>query len=205
MIDINASISALRESLYSYVPADYLIFFSILFYIMIITAYAVFIWKFHKFISKKDILELNLSRYNTSDHYVRKKIFAVLFFLLEYIIILPFLILFWFVVLAIFMLLLSNNQGIGQILAISAAIIGAIRFTAYYSEDLSKELAKLFPLTLLVIFVATPELFSVSDVVGKLYELPSLLQPIFAYLAVLFLIEVVLRGVSLIFRIARDD
>jgi len=43
------------------------------------------------------------------------------------------------------------NKGLepSLILLVSAAIIGAVRISSYYNEDLSRELAKFLPLTLL--------------------------------------------------------
>ena len=68
-------------------------------------------------------------------------------------IILPFLFLFWFTVFSLFLLLLSESQNAEQILLISAAIIASTRISAYISEDLSKDLAKIFPFTVLALFV----------------------------------------------------
>ena len=114
---------------------------------LLILIYAVFIWKFYRWIATKNLLELNLNKYNKSQNPALAKMFAGLFYLLEYIIILPFLIFFWFLIFTLFLLVLTENLPVNSLLIISATIIAAIRMTAYYNEDLSKDLAKLVPFT----------------------------------------------------------
>jgi len=162
-------------------------------YTIVIAIYAIFIWKFYKFLARKNILRLNLNRYNRTEHPVWNKITASAFFLLEYVIIVPILVFFWFSVLSIFLLLLSKNQDVNQILIISAAIVAAIRLTSYYSNDLSKDLAKMFPFTVLAIFLLEPGFFSVSKLIERFSEIPSLFQNFLIYLVFIIILEIVLR------------
>ena len=78
-------------------------FLTLFILVLIIVIYSIFIWKFYRFISKKNILQLNLNKYNKTEHPFLTKILAATFYFLEYIIILPFLIFFWFAVFTFFL------------------------------------------------------------------------------------------------------
>jgi hypothetical protein len=106
-------------------------------------------WKFSRFMSRRDVLKLNLSNYSRSKHPEARKTFAVFLYLIEYIIILPFVIFIWFIGLTAIILLASQDQAVIQVLTLAAAIVACIRIVSYYDEDLSRDIAKLFPLTLL--------------------------------------------------------
>ena len=108
-------------------------------------------------------------------------------------VIFPVIIFFWFGILSLFLLFLSKNQSVNQIILIAAGIVGAIRLTAYISEDLSKDLAKMFPFTLLGFFLIDPNFFSIEDFIQKISQIPLLVQDIFLYLIFIFLAEVVIR------------
>ena len=181
------------DSFLGMIPQQYHSMVTLGFYVILIAVYSIFIWKFYKFLARKDIIKLDLEKYNTSTHPGLKKFLAILFFLLEYLIILPLLILFWFAVLSLFLLLLAKNQEISAILLISAAVIGAVRITAYISEDLSKDLAKMLPFTLLGIFLIDPSFFSVENFIIRLIEIPTILKDILGYIVFIFGLEFILR------------
>jgi len=183
------------DSISNSIPDQYRLFFSLGFYMIFIGIYAVFIWKFYKFLAKRDVFDLDLSKYNRGENSGITTFFGVLFFFLEYVIILPFLILFWFGILSLFLLMLAKNQGLTQITLIAAAIIGATRISSYISEDLSKDLAKMLPFTLLGIFLIDPSFFSVDEFISRLYEIPGLFENILFYLVFIFALEIVLRGI----------
>ncbi len=180
----NASVSS--------VPPHYKTIIDLLLFTVLIVIYAVFIWKFYRFIAKKDIVELNLNQYNTTVHPFLSKIIAIAFFLLEYIIIVPFLVVFWFSVFACFLLFLSKTPT-SQVLLITAAIISSIRIVTYYKRDLAKDLAKMFPFTILVIFLITPDFFVFQKLVEQFKEIPALFNQILYYLIFIFVLEIFLR------------
>src|SRR3989344_5844242 len=155
----------------SLVPEKYQVLINLLVFSLLIAIYSIFTWHFYRNLSKKDILELNLSKYNRSSHPFLTKLFASLLNILEYIIILPFLIFFWFAILALIILMLSESQAAAQIVTIAAAIVASIRILAYYTEDLSRDLAKMFPFTILTISLLTPNFFSLDRVFSFATEL----------------------------------
>ena len=160
---------------------------------LLILIYAVFIWKFYRWISTKNLLELNLNKYNKSQHPTTAKMLAGFFYLLEYIIILPFLIFFWFLIFTVFLLVLTNGLPVGTLLIISATIIAAIRMTAYYNEDLSRDLAKLVPFTLLGVSIINPNFFDVGRIISQISEIPQFFSHIISYLIFIVALEIVLR------------
>jgi len=64
--------------------------------------YSVFIFNFYRFLAKIDVFDLNLSKHNTTEPSVLSNVFAILLYGLEYLILLPAFIFFWFVTLAFF-------------------------------------------------------------------------------------------------------
>jgi hypothetical protein len=61
------------------------------------------------------------------------------------------------------MLLLTEGFETSSLLVISAVIVGAIRMTSYYREDISKEISKFFPLALLGIAMTKPGFFILKE------------------------------------------
>lgn len=176
-------------------PEHYRIFFNIFVYTILIALYSIFVFQFYRFLARKNIIKLNLSQYNRSQHPFFKKFFATLFFSIEYIIILPILVFFWFAILAFLLLLLSKDQPVNQILLVSAAVVGAIRITSYFNEDLSRDLAKIFPFTVLVIFLLSPNFLEFTPVISKLSEIPFFLNHILFYLIFVIIFEIIIRGI----------
>ena len=162
-------------------------------YIIGITIYAIFIWKFYKFLAKRDLLELNLAQYNRSDHAFGKKFVAGILFILEYIIILPVVVFFWFFVMAFVLVLMAEGQNIHTILLISGVLVGAIRITSYYKEGLSRELAKTFPFAALTIAMLSPGFFNVSNSLAGISQIPALIANTLFYLLAIMALEFILR------------
>jgi len=166
---------------------------------LIIVVYSILIWKFYRFISKRNLIELNLRQYGRSDHVGLDKIIAASFYTLEYLIILPFMVFLWFSVFTIFLIVLTNGIELNTILVISATIIAAIRMTAYYKEDLSKDVAKLLPFTLLGVSITQGGVFSFDKILGQIFAIPNFFGDIFSYLIFIFVIEFMLRSIETLF------
>ena len=190
------------SDLFTVLPEEYFSLVNVFIFAVLISLYAVFTWKFYRLLSKKDILSLNLSQYNNVGHPLLKKLVAISLYLIEYIIIMPALIFFWFGILALIILLLSQSLEIGQVIIVSAAMVAAIRILAYYEEDLSKDMAKMFPFTILAIFILSPEFFSLERVANNLTLIPELFTKIMYFLVLIVAIEFLLRILDLGIRFA---
>jgi small-conductance mechanosensitive channel len=180
------------------IPEEYRIYLTLGIFIVLITLYAIFVWKFYRFLGKRDLLELNLNRYNRTEHAFTNKFFAVVLFFVEYIIILPIVVFFWFIVIALMLLILAEDQTIGDILLKSAVIVGVVRIASYYKEDLARDLAKVFPFTILIFALLTPQSLDLQGMVSKIYLIPGLFSNILIYLFVIASLEFILRVVYLV-------
>jgi len=174
-------------------------FFSFMILVLLIVGYSIFVWKFYKFISRKNILGLDLNKYNKSTHPFFAKFFAGIFYLIEYILILPFLIFFWFAVFTLFLIFLTEELNTTNLLIISATIVAAIRMTSYYKEDLSKDVAKLLPFTLLAISILTPGFFNTERIFTQFSIIPQFFGNIVHYLVFIIFLEIILRFFDFIF------
>jgi len=164
-------------------------------FIAIIVIICLFILKFCNSISKRNLVSLNLRRYNTSNHPMFRKIVALIFYLIEYIIVTPLLILLWFAAMAFVLLIVSSGRPTAEILFIAVAFIGAIRVLAYYKSKIARSVAELFPFTALAIYVLTPGSVNLTKFFSNTLLLPNYFEEIISYMLVVFFIEIILRVV----------
>lgn len=197
MAEVASSVSNFLTEFYNYIlsllPSWMEKFIGLFLLVLLVVIYAIFVWKFHRFISKKNVFSLDLHQYNKSEHPFLSRVFAIGFYLLEYAIILPIMIFFWFAVFAIFLTLMTKNLPIETILILSATIVGAIRMTAYYNERISEEIAKLFPLTFLAVAITTQGFFDFGKIAPQISQFPSLFGSITTYLIFIIALELLLR------------
>lgn len=179
-------------------PENYKIISTFAIYFILIAIYVIFVWKFYRFLAKRDITNLNLYQYNRENYTSLKKFFAVILYILQYIIMMPILVIFWFSVLALFVLVLSEGQTVAQVVVVSAAVIGVVRFTSYISEDLSRDIAKLLPFTILGVFLISGNFFSIQNLITRISEIPSLFNHIAIYIIIIAALEIVMRIIQLI-------
>ncbi|MFH1972025.1 MAG: hypothetical protein ABIJ18_00950 [archaeon] len=161
--------------------------------------YSVFIFHFYKFLARRDIIELNLAQYNTTEHPFLNKFLAFIFFIVEYILLFPILTFFWFVILTILLTFLAKDPLLSNILIASIALVGAVRVTAYYNEDLSKDLAKMLPFALLGIFLIDTVNITFLSSVNILLGFPALINQIVYYFLFVIALEIILRLIFTIF------
>ncbi len=76
---------------------------------------------------------------------------------------------------------------------ISAALVASVRVTAYISENLSKDLAKMLPFTLLAIAITTAGFFDIETLISRVSEIPSLVSSLPYYLIFIVAIEFIMR------------
>jgi len=198
------SFESFFEGIFNIFSSNQGVLFSLVVYTLLILMYSIFIWKFYKFLASREIIQLNLSQYNYSKHPYLEKFTAIGLYTLEYLIILPFLVLFWFAILSIFLLVLSESQDTSQILLISAAIITSTRITSYINEELSKDIAKILPFTVLAAFILGANFFDAGNVLNKLFQIPSLFNNIFTFLIFIFVVEFAFRGVYSVVQLMRS-
>lgn len=188
--------------LVAFFPAYVQDFINIFLLVLLIVLYSVLVWKFYRFIGRKNLIELNLNQYNQAKHPFFIKFLAGFLYLVEYIIILPFIVFVWLAGFASFLIILSDLE-IQTILFLSVTIISAIRMTSYipkHGEEIAKEIAKIIPYTLLAVFILNPNFFDFARVLSHLGQLPTLYSNIILYILFIFGLELILRIFDLIFR-----
>ena len=167
--------------------------------VLLIVIYSIIIWHGYRFIARKDPLRLNLNKHNNVEQNFVSKLKKSFFYFIEYLLISPLIIFAGFSVFTVLLTVLTETSNPNSILIASAAVIGAIRMTAYYKEDLSKELAKFLPFTLLAISVLNLGIFNVEKIITHLNQIPSLFNQIIYYLLFIIILETILRFFDFIF------
>ena len=112
--------------------------------------------------------------------------------MIEYIIIIPVLIVVWYFILSLSLAVLSTEE-LPHIVLISGGVILAIRILAYYHNELSEDLAKLFPFISLSVILLSSKLVDFGNILNSIDVLPQLIDEIYLYCIVIFLVELVLR------------
>jgi len=170
-----------------------------------ILVYSFFIFKFYKFLATRDILKLELHKHARKfSSVLAKNFFHILLYIIENIVLIPICIFFGFVVLAIFLLIMSKTHSPETLILVSLALVASVRVSSYYSEELAKDLAKLIPLTLLGIFVIDyVSAFSLSISVEKATQFIYLWKKMLYYIIFVVLVELVLRIIMLLVGLAR--
>ncbi len=180
-------------------------FTNLFFLVVTILIFSVIIWNFHKIVAKKNIIILNLNKYNKYTNSITNKALSKILYFLEYIIVTPFFIFLWFSVITFFLVLLTENIDIQRILLIAAIVVSAVRMSSYYSEDLSKEIAKLLPFNLLAIAILTPGFFDFNRIISNFSNLAAFFDNVFIYLLFIAGLEILLRFFDFIFSMFETD
>lgn len=174
-------------------------FVKLFFMICVVFAFSFFIWKFYTSLAKKNIFGLNLNQYTGERDAFFVRILRGFFYVLEYIILLPFVIFFWFSILAI-LLVLITDVPLSDILVISAVVVVVTRMAAYAKKgELAKELGKLIPFMLLTAAILEPNFFDVQRVISQFAIFPEFFNKAIAYLIFIVILEIILRLFDFIF------
>jgi hypothetical protein len=160
---------------------DFSFIIPLLYLIILIAIYSIAIWHFYRYIAKRDCFNINTIRH--------KKFFSFL----KYFLIFPFVAFIFFLGFSLMILFITKDLEFVSILSTSFAVVIAIRLTAYYSEDLSKDVAKMLPFALLGLFIADPSYFSYVEISTKISSLPEFLNLCIQFIILIVVVEWVLR------------
>ena len=162
-------------------------------YVLGMALYAMFVFKFYRFVAARDMFALNLSKYEESRYRWLRRVLHVVMYLTKYLVVFPAFAFFWFAVLTLILTFLSKDRPITDILLIALATVATIRVTAYYNEDLSRDLAKILPFAVLALFVIDASFFNVRDSLEVLQDANEARETILYYLLFLVVVEFALR------------
>ena len=173
-------------SIESLFKGDFSSLLPIFYLIILIAIYSILIWHFYRFIARRDCFKINYSKH--------KKLVSCL----KYYMIYPFVAFLFFIGFSLMMLFITRNYGIYEVLTTSFAIITAIRIAAYYSEDLSKDVAKMLPFALLGLFLVEPSYFSFAEIMDKIFLLPEFFVYCIQFIILIVFVEWILRTLLVI-------
>jgi len=146
-----------------------------------IAIYAIIIFHFYRFVARRDCFKPSKHKHTKTIGFLKN------FFLF------PFIAVIFYVGFSLMLLFLAKDIEVPVLLSTAFAIILAIRITAYYTEDLSKDLAKMLPFALLGVFLVSPSFFEMQDVVDKIESLPNFINTAVRFIFFIILVEWVLR------------
>jgi hypothetical protein len=165
----------------SVINFDYSSIAPLFYLILLIAIYSIAIWHFYRFIAKRDCFKIN-----TIHH---QKFFSFL----KYFLFFPFIAFLFFIGFSLMILFITREYEFVSILSTSFAVVIAIRLTAYYNEDLSKDVAKMLPFALLGLYIADPSFFSYAEISAKINSLPEFLNLCIQFIILIVIIEWILR------------
>lgn len=163
-------------------------------YVAGMVLYAVVIWFFYRNLAKKEIFWGKIEQPKQGFFKFLSGIWGFFRYLIKSLIIFPLITFIWFLILGGFLLFLSKSQDVAHILLMSMSIIAAARVTAYFNEDLAKDVAKLVPFGLLGVFIVDPGYFSMSATILKFQSIPTFIHLILQYMIAIVLLEFILRS-----------
>ena len=99
----------------------------------------------------------------------------------------------WFATFTVLLSFLAPDRPFSDILLVSLAVVGTIRISAYLTEDLSRDLAKILPFAVLGIFIVNVSFFKTSESFEVLRQANDNRESILYYLGFLILLEFTLR------------
>ena len=169
--------------------------------IIAIAVYSGFVFMFYRNLAKKDLLTLDLSKYATDFSGKIKKYLRIILFVIQYIVVIPMLIAFWTLVLAVILTLLSDSSDHARNALIATSVVGAVRILAYWTEDLSRDVAKMLPFAVLGVYLVSSTSVQWSAFRELLESLPELAKSFFSSLVLLAILETILRIVSTLRRV----
>ena len=169
--------------------------------VIAIAVYSGFVFMFYRILAKKDLLTLDLSKYADDFGGKVKKYLRSVLFVVQYIVVVPILIAFWTLVLAVILTLLSDNSDHARNALIATSVVGAVRILAYWTEDLSRDVAKMLPFAVLGVYLVSSTSVQWSEFRELLESLPELAKSFFSSLMLLAILETLLRIVTTLKRI----
>ena len=169
-------------------------------FIIGMTVFALFVFKFYHFVSAKDVFALDVSRYEQSKFKAVRVFLHVVLYALKYLFIFPLVAFFWFAAITLMLSFLATDQNSAtsfqDILLVAMTVVGIIRVCAYISEDLARDLAKMLPFAVLAFLILDLSSFDASDSLEVLKQVDDNREVIFYYLGFTIALEFALRFLS---------
>ena len=161
-------------------------------FVLGISVYGVFVFHFYRFLARKDIFDLDLSRHNHAKRPALRKTISVVFYMFKSLLVFPLFVFFWFLVIASLLLVMGKNQSIENVMLAAMGVVAAIRICSYYNSALSMDIAKILPFALLGIMLIDNSLLRVPQSIDTIQQAAPQLETMIYYLGAVVLMEFVL-------------
>ena len=169
-------------------------------YVLAMAVYAIFIFKFYRFIANRDIFSFDLSKNDQSSVPALRNLFSLIGYVAKFIIMFPAFAFVWFATLTVMLTLLSADRQLSDILLIALVAVCAVRVCAYYDEDLARDLAKILPFAVLSVFLVGTSSPDIPASLEVLAQVSQGWETIFYYWLFLVALEL---GLRLVFGISK--
>ena len=164
--------------------------------ILAISAYSIFVFIFYRNLAKRDLITLNLDKYSNNLTGKIKKYIKSITFVIQYILIIPILLTFWTLVLAIILTLLSSDADHSRNALIATSVVGSVRILSYWTEDLSRDVAKMLPFGVLGVFLVGDAQVQISEIKELLESLEEIATSFISSLFLIAVVEGILRSIT---------
>ena len=165
------------------------------------------IFNLHRSMSIRNVLGIDLSPLRRSGRPWLIFLYCVSYMVM-YGAVFPFLSYIWFWVLVAMLTFLYNSKEPQELLLIGMAVLTAVRVTAYYNEDLSRDISKILPYGLLGIFLVNWGQFDLFASLDLLERTGAEEDIAFYYWVYISSQELILRvtqpGVSAVYRFSKN-
>lgn len=162
-------------------------------YILGMSIYTLFVFKFYRFLASKNIFEFDVSGLEESKYRGVRIVLHLVFYVAQYLFVFPLVAFFWFAAFTVLLSFLAPDRPFSDILLVALAVVGTIRISAYLTEDLSRDLAKILPFAVLGIFIVNVSFFKTSESFEVLRQANDNRESILYYLVFLIVLEFALR------------
>jgi len=156
----------------------------ILFFVSLLAWYV-----YYKQLARRDLFEI--PKLNLKVKFIN--VLDRIIYFLKYLFIFPIYSFIWFLVFSFLLFVLSKSRSIEDILFLGIIVVAATRIGAYVSEKLAEDMAKLLPLTLIAIFLISPEVVTIKTITSSFPILLQQIPRVAKYLLFIIVLEWLLR------------
>jgi len=191
-MDVPRSLDQFQTIVENFIAETYPIILAVI----AIALYSGFVFLFYRFLARKDILTLDLSKFEKNYSGKFRLYFRIVFHIGLYIVLIPILIAFWTLILAMILTLFASDPDHARNALIATAVVGAIRILSYWTEELSRDVAKMLPFAVLGVFLVDSTAVHIDSIISLIESWPELANSWWNSLILLSILEVILRAIN---------
>ena len=122
--------------------------------IVAIVMYSGLVFRFYRLLARRTMISIDVTTDKEGFIGWLSRQNKRLIFIILYVVLTPTLIGFWALVLSAILVILNGGQQLSSVAELAVAVVGAIRITSYFSENLAQDLSRMLPFAVLGVFLA---------------------------------------------------